>query len=196
MKLGKRQGFSLIEMIVVLVITAILSGAIYTTFSQGLRLWSRGSKDRSEWRIHLFLEKFTAELRNSFMDPKWSFQGNKNALMLATVAHEGASQDKPAYLRYRYDSKTKSLDFQQSSFEEAFSAKPGPGLFRPALEKVQGFELEYYAYDPSSKGYRWYPIWNRNCFPETVKVTIESEGGESQKMISMIDFPVGVACPS
>jgi prepilin-type N-terminal cleavage/methylation domain-containing protein len=196
MKLGKRQGFSLIEMIVALVITAVLSGAVYTTFSQGIRLWSRGSKDRSEWRTHLFLEKFTTELRNAFMDPKWNFQGNKNALALATVVHEGVLQDRLVYLKYRYDPKSRRLDFQQNSFEEAFSAKPISKPFRPALEKVQAFELEYYTYDPSAKGYRWYSTWNRNCFPETLKVTIESEGDESRKMISMIDFPVGVACPS
>ncbi len=196
MKLGKRQGFSLIEMIVALGITALLSGAVYTTFSQGLRLWNRGSRDPSEWKTHLFLEKFTSELRNAFMDSKWPFQGNKNALVLATVAHDGNLQDKPAYLRYRYDPKSKRLDFQKNSFEDIFAAQPVSEPFRPALEKVQAFELEYYAYDPSAKSYRWYPLWNRNCFPETVKVTIESEGGESRKMISMIDFPVGVACPS
>ncbi len=196
MKLGRRQGFSLIEMIVALVITAFLSGAIYTTFSQGLRLWNRGSKDRSEWKTHLFLEKFKTELRNAFMDPKWSFQGNKNGLILATIDHEGASEDKPAYLRYRYDPKSKKLDFQRNSLEEAFTAQPIKKPFRPVLENLQTFGLEYYAYDPGAKSYRWYSTWNRNCFPETVKVTIESDGGENQKMISMIDFPVGVACPS
>jgi len=196
MRVGKQQGFSLIEMIVALAIIAVLSGAVYTTFSQGLRLWSRGSKDQSEWRSHLFLEKFTTELRNAFMDSKWNFQGNKNGLALATIAYEGTSEDKPVYLRYRYNPKGKTLDLQRNSFADVFVEKPTLQSFRPILEKVQAFELEYHAYDPSAKGYRWYSTWNRNCFPETVKVTIESEGDESRKMISMIDFPVRVACPS
>jgi hypothetical protein len=183
-------------MVVALAITAFLSAAVYTSFSQGLRLWSRGSRDRSDWKIQLFLEKLTTELKNAFMDSRWNFQGNKNGLGLATLAYEGASKDKPVYLRYRYDPASKVLGFQKNSFEEVFSAGSVQKPFMPLLEKTQAFELEYYAYDPGAKGYRWYSTWNRNCFPETVKVTIGLEGGEGQKMISMIDLPVRTACPS
>jgi general secretion pathway protein J len=191
MRAGKQQGFSLVEVIVAVTITAVLAGAVYTTFAQGTRLWSRGSKDRSEWKTRLFVEKFTSELRNAFMDPQWGFQGKKDGLAFASLSGRD-----PVYVGYQYDPKSKTLISLQKSFKEAVTSKVDRQLFRAALDKVRSFGLEYYAYDPTAKGYRWFPAWNRNCFPETVKVTIELDGGENQKMMSMIDLPVRVACPS
>jgi len=172
-------------------ITAILAGAIYTTFSQGIRLWSRGSKDRQEWRARIFLEKLTLELRNAFMDSQWGFQGKKDGMAFASMAGHD-----PAYLGYQYDPKSGALVVLQKNFKQAVTSKAGRDLFRTALEKVRFFGLEYYAYDPTAKGYRWFSSWNRNCFPETVKVTIELDKDEDRKMINMIDLPVRVACSS
>lgn len=63
------------------------------------------------------------------------------------------------------------------------------------LEKILAFDLEYYAYDPKTRAYRWQSQWNKDCFPETVKITIEPEQMNRRKWIRMIPLPTEKACP-
>ncbi len=190
----------MVEMIVALTITASLGLAVYTTFAQGLRLWSRAAKGRSEWRISLFLDKLTNELRNEFADPKWDFQGDPTSLSFATVAHGGEDpkeqrfRDRPVYLRYGFNAQSGVVALQKFSFEDVLSPKiPARPAF-PVLEKIRTFGLEYYLYDARAKGYRWKAKWNKNCFPGTVKVTIEPEEAGNHKVTRIIDTPAGEAC--
>ena len=190
----------MVEMIVALVISVSLGLAIYTTFGQGLRLWSRAAKGRSEWKISLFLDKFTEELRNEFSDPKWKFQGNQAGLSFATMAHEGEDpaekgpKDRPVYLRYGFDSYNRVVTLHKYSFKEMFAPKIPAKAAVPVLEKIRAFRLEYYVYDARAKGYRWKTLWNKNCFPGTVKVTIEPDETDGRSMTRIIDAPAGESC--
>jgi len=182
------------------VITASLGLAVYTTFAQGLRLWSRAAKGRSEWKVSLFLDKLTEELRNEFSDPKWNFQGSQAGLSFATMAHGGEDptekglRDHPVYLRYGFDPSNHAVTLQKFSFKDVFAPKiPAKGAV-PVLEKIRAFRLEYYMYDTRAKGYRWKVSWNKNCFPGTVKVTIETDETDNQRIMRIIDAPAGEAC--
>ena len=197
---GKFQkGFSLIEMIVVLVITASLGIAIYTTFSQGVRLWSRTAKDRGEWKVSFFMETMTEGLRNAFKDPRWMFRGDKTILDLATISFSeksnGAGGDgRPVYFHYVFDSENKTINVQKNHFEDVFSPEPVKKDSMAALEKVRAFELEYYSYDERARKYRWSSKWDRGCFPEAVKITIEQEQDGYHKLSRMINMPTGSVC--
>ena len=202
MRIGKFRaaGFSLVEMIAVLVITASLGAVLYTTFAQGVRLWGRSAKDRGEWKVALFVEKMTGEIRNAFRDPQWVFQGNKNELNFATLSFEGKRGERqgsrllPLYLHYLFDPASKTVSVQRYNFEDVFSPKPVPKPYSVVLDKVRTFELEYYAYDPKAKKYYWTSMWNKDCFPETIKITIEHEQTDSRKLARMIDVPVEAVC--
>jgi hypothetical protein len=63
------------------------------------------------------------------------------------------------------------------------------------LGKIHAFDLEYYAYDARSKSYRWHSQWNKDCFPATVKITIEPEQMNHRKWIRMIPLPTEMVCP-
>lgn len=190
----------MVEMIVALTITVSLGFAIYTTFGQGLRLWSRAAKTRYEWKIGLFFEKLNQEFRNQFADPKWVFQGNQTGFSFATVTQEGRSpgekgpRARPVYLRYGFDAKRNAVTLQKFSFEDVMSPKvPGRSAV-PVLEKIRSFEVSYYVYDTMAKGYRWKVGWNKNCFPGTVKVTIEPEEVGGRKITRIIEAPAGGPC--
>ena len=77
MRIGRNEGFTFVEMIVAIVITASLGIAVYTTFAQGVRLWTRTAKDRGEWKVDLWVEKMTEDLRNSFWDPLCPLKGTR-----------------------------------------------------------------------------------------------------------------------
>ena len=195
MRTGKTKGFTLVEMIVAIVITASLGTVVYTTFAQGVRLWTRAAKDRGEWKVDLWVEKMTGDLRNVFQDPKWALKGTRTELFFATLHHEGGFEEIPAYFRYFFDPKAEAVVSQRYAFEDVLASKSAPKPVVSALEKILAFDLEYYAYDAKLKAYRWQSQWNKDCFPETVKITIEPEQMNHRKWIRMITIPTERVCP-
>ncbi|MBU9889676.1 MAG: prepilin-type N-terminal cleavage/methylation domain-containing protein [Candidatus Omnitrophica bacterium] len=194
-----RRGFSLIELIITLTITVTLGAAIYTTFAQAMRLWNRAVKTRAEWKVGLFLDQLTHEFRNEFQDPRWGFQGDRSSFTFATLGWERRNTTgkgprvQPVYLRYGFDAKKNAVTLRRFSFEDVMSPKvPGrPAV--PVLEDVRSFEVTYYVYDTLAKAYRWKYGWNKNCFPGTVKVTIEPRGIGGRKISRIIEAPAGVS---
>ena len=185
-------------MIVAIVIAASLGTAVYTTFAQGVRLWTRASKDRGEWKVDLWFEKMTEDVRNVFLDPRWALKGTRAELVFATLRHEGGegSEGVPAYFRYAFDPQTKSVVSQRYAFEDVLASKSLPKAPVAVLEKIVAFNLEYYAYDPKLKAYHWYSQWNKDCFPETVKITIEPEQMNHRQWVRMISIPTERVCPA
>lgn len=199
MRNGRTRGFTLIEMIVAVVMAASLGLVIYTTFAQGVRVWKRAAKDRGEWSMELWKEKMTGNLRNAFRDSRWPLKGTNEELYFSTLMHEGGKQwtkDPPVYFHYRFDSKAKAIKEYRYAFEDVLVPKPGMKTVSSVLEKILAFNLEYYDYDPKTKEYRWKSEWKKDCFPETVKITIEPEQMNQRKWICLIPMPVESKCES
>lgn len=197
MRIGRAKGFTLVEMIVAIVIAASLSVAVYTAFAQGARLWTRTAKDRGEWKVDLWVDKMTGDLRNSFRDPQWPFKGTRTELFFATLfygANPKGLEGAPAYFRYAFDAKAKAVIVQRHVFENVLTSRSDAETPVDVLEKVLAFELEYYGYDHKAKTFRWRSDWKKDCFPETVKITIEPEQMNHRKWIHMIPMPTESAC--
>ena len=198
MRIGRSKGFTLVEMIVAIVIAASLGMAVYTTFAQGVRIWTRTAKDRGEWKVDLWMDKVTEDLRNAFWDSKWPLKGTRTELFFTTLFHGGGGTfpgGVPAYFRYAFDPKAKDVMSQRYAFEDVLMSRSRSKTTVAVLEKVLTFELEYYGYDPKAKVYRWESQWNKDCFPEAVKITIEPEQMSHRRWIRMISMPTENACP-
>ena len=199
MRIGRVKGFTLVEMIVAIVIAASLGLTVYTTFAQGVRLWTRASKDRGEWKVDLWVEKMIADLRNAFQDPKWPLKGTRTELFFAALVHGSSRKGPevfPAYFRYAFDPNVKAVASQKYAFEDVLASSSVAKASGSVLSKVAAFELEYYSYDDKLKTYRWESRWNKDCFPEAVKITIEPEQTSHRKWIRMISMPTGSVCPA
>lgn len=200
MRTGRVKGFTFVEMIVVIVITASLGAAIYTTFSQGVRLWTRTSGDRGEWKVDLWGEKLIEGLRNAFRDSQWVMKGTSTEISFATLGQEEGRpfvQPVPVYFHYIFDPKAEAVVSRKYAFEEVLSAaQKAPGKSDSVLNKAISFGLEYYSYDAKAKDYRWTSQWNKDCFPETVKITVETKSMNHYKWVRMIQMPAGGACPA
>lgn len=195
MRAGKNKGFTLVEMIVAVVIAASLGTAVYATFAQGVRLWTRTSVDRGEWKVDLWVEKMTGDLRNAFRDPQWAFKGSKTEISFATLAAGRGMKAAPEYFHYAFDPQSQTVMEQKYSFENILMRDASKGVSKILLEKILAFDLEYYSYDPKVKAYRWSSQWNKDCLPKTVKITIEPERMNHRKWTRMIQVPAESACP-
>ncbi len=199
MRRGKASGFTFIEIIVVTVIVATLSAALYATFSQGVRLWGRVAKDRGEWKADVWLDKMTGELRNTFHDPQWRFRGTRAELFFSSLDRlntEKAQGTLPVHVCYSYDPKKKNLILQAFPFEDVLLKKIKSPTHLSVLDKVRSFDLRYYAYDAKVRTHRWETQWTQDCFPEAVKVTIELEPIKHRKWIRIISIPTENPCPA
>lgn len=184
-------------MIVAIVIVSSLGIAVYTTFAQGVRLWTRTSKDRGEWKIDLWGEKVIGDLRNSFWDPRCPFKGSRSKFVFATLTHatKGELQaGSPVYYQHIFDPRAGVVLSQMNTFENVLMSRPMPETSESILDKVVSFDLQYYGYDPKVKVYRWESQWNKDCFPEAVKITIEPEEASHRKWIRVIRLPTGGVC--
>lgn len=197
MRIGRGRGFTFVEMIVAIVITAALGSAVYSTFAQGVRLWTRAAKDRGEWKVDLWVEKMTGDLRNSFWDPKYPLKGTRTEFFFATLTYDTKAalrEGSPVYVHYFFDPKGGGVVSQKNTFENFLMSRSMPKTSTSVLEKVVAFELEYYGYDPKAKIHRWESQWNKDCFPKAVKITIEPEQMNHRKWIRMISMPTENAC--
>lgn len=197
MRKGSAEGFSLVEMIVSMVVVACLGTALYATLAQGVRLWTRASKDRGEWRADLWLEKMTEDLRNTFQDPKWPFRGTRTALFFSTLVYGSDPKGSgliPVYFHYAFDPRIKAIIFQKYDLVRVLASRPEGSVSGTALGALTGLELEYLGYDAKIKAYQWESEWNKDCFPAAVKITIKPENINPRKWVQTIPMPAGSVC--
>lgn len=195
METGRVKGFTLVELIIVVVITVTLSAAIYTSFAQGVRLWTRAAKDRGEWKVDLWVEKLTGDLRNAIRDPQWSFKGTSQELSFAALIPGEHDSMAPSYFRYTFDPRAGQLLLGRYAFEEFLMPDLDPKRSERVLGRIVALDFEYYGYDAKARGYRWGSQWNKDCFPKTVKITIEPEQMNHRKWVRLIPLPTEIACP-
>jgi len=195
MRAGRPRGFTLVELIIAVMITVTLGAAIYTCFAQGVRLWTRASRDRGEWKVDLWVERMTTDLRNAVRDPQWGFKGTPKELSFATLVPGEYGSLAPAYFHYAFDRGIGQLLLKQYSFEEFLMGALDAKMPEVVLTKIVAFDLEYYGYDAKARAYRWGSQWNKDCFPKTVKITIEPEQMNHRKWVRLIPLPAEIACP-
>jgi len=186
-------------MIVAIMITAALGIAVYSTLSQGVRLWTRTSKDRGEWKVDLWMEKMTEDIRNSFWDARYPLKGTRTELFFPTLTHDANKairQGVPVYFHYVFEPGKGGVVSQKNTFENMLLPLATSQKTVSFLDKIVAFELEYYGYDSQAKSYRWESQWNKDCFPKAVKITIEPEQMNHRKWVRMISIPTENVCPA
>ncbi|MDI6732583.1 MAG: prepilin-type N-terminal cleavage/methylation domain-containing protein [Planctomycetota bacterium] len=59
------KGFTLIEVILASVLVAVVSLAIYHSYSQGILVWKKGQEASNQDKAIMFIERITREIKNS-----------------------------------------------------------------------------------------------------------------------------------
>lgn len=129
----------MIEMLLAISIVSVIAIAVYTTFSQGMKLWQRSLREQPDLDVELFLEKATVDLRNAFAYGQAGFSGTESSLEFIRVdAKDVTLRDGKAFraavpVRVRYSIKR----------ENAVSGKGGrgDGSFASKAQTVAGDNL-------------------------------------------------------
>lgn len=193
-----QKGFTVVEMIVSVLILSFLGAVLYTTFSQGLKLWYESVRDRPEMDIDLFIEELTADLRNAVSLKEAPLRGTPLSVEFLTRDRKRIGEkevDTPARAIYFFDAKTQVIAATKVPYENVLYPPKGKTVAQAALDHVSSWKLEYYDYDTERKQEFWRTKWEKNCFPQAIKMNLQHGNMPQTNLTRVIPLPGAGVCP-
>ncbi|OGQ48394.1 MAG: hypothetical protein A3H42_02905 [Deltaproteobacteria bacterium RIFCSPLOWO2_02_FULL_46_8] len=177
--LENKNGFMLIEMLLVVSIVAVIALAIYSSLSAGVHIWKRLDRGAGEMHLFLALEKMQKNLRNSFAFKAIGFEGAENeisfpGLVLVKTDKEGeVFHQEPGRIRYYYSAASQSLCLEKTSYIDWIK-----GIKKECQKEIQGVKKIAFEYQDS---HSWKTSWKQNKVPQAVRLkTVMADDNERQ----------------
>lgn len=189
-KTGQNKGFTLIELLVVCGMIAVISLVIHSTLFSGIKLWQRMSAFQVNEDLNIFLERFAADVANSFEFDGIGFTGKEDSLgMPALVKSPIAGQGIPGKVVYAYDRYKKALArIQMDYFQIYLDGRVDP---RQSLSGVNSCKFSYRVRDKRTKEYYWSEENPAAQLPDAVRMELGLLRGEEEYMVNKtVDIPV------
>ena len=191
-----RKGFSLIELLVAMVITSFLGGAIFVTLAQGIRIWQASVRVSKQGSQEFFFEELKSEIRNTFVFGKSALNGQGQMLEFYTLVPDirggklAAHVFKvPAQIRYRYQPDKKLIQKEITFYEKMLNKQSTLYKTKTALEGVTDIKMEYYRQPQKALSASWVQKWSGTCFPEAVKITMNMESAPNLNETRILSIP-------
>jgi prepilin-type N-terminal cleavage/methylation domain-containing protein len=190
----KNNGFTLVEILVVSMILALVSLAVFSTFSNGIKLYKRMTQESGAIDRAIFLDRFTTDLRNSFLFTGLQISGEDDSCSLPTVVYQPALQARSiGMVNYAYDSGSKQLLRTQSDYAQLYAGRQ-PQV-RQSLNGVSGARFSYYRKDPEKNVYLWLDEWD---VPDEVPLAVrleltEGSDEDERKIVRTVWLPAADA---
>ena len=190
-----RTGFTLIEMLVVLIIFSTIGLALFSTFSSGINIWQRLTQATDYDDVNIFLERLARELRNTFDFTAVKFQGEEEKICFAAfvILPSAKPGEQPDFsigqVTYEYDNLAKQIVREEKSLSQIFQEHSGQ--IRELSAGIHSLEFIYYHYDLEQGEYIWISEWGKEGLPLAVRIELEfGDEGQSEKITRTIDIPV------
>ena len=206
-KTSYKDGFTLVELLLVAAILAVVGMVVYGTFVRGVNIWSRVSQPDAAEDVSLFFKNIAYDLRNSFKMTGMAFRGAKTAVSFPTRIkrhNKGGVGDSIGEVAYSFDRRNKELHKSQSSYSEVYRKKPGRK--RTLAKGISSLRFEYFIYDPKQMKYSWVSKWQEEDGPfgeekeENLPLIVKIEvgipkGHFDQKFVKTVPIPSACCWP-
>jgi prepilin-type N-terminal cleavage/methylation domain-containing protein len=167
-KRANMKGLTLVELLMVTAMLSIVSLAIFSTFSSGLRIWQRVNTKTPYEDLGIFFDKFSGDLRNSFKFKGLRFSGGYNSFGFPTLLDNRVLNVRTVgEVTYSYDFNKEAFNRNAKDFSQAFSNGEGA---EQQLNNVKSLRFQYYAFDTEKKVYAWQDEWLEEEPPLAVKI--------------------------
>jgi hypothetical protein len=185
-------GFTFIEIMIVTMMVAVVSIAIFTTLNNGIKLWQRMTQSVPQEDINILLDKFGSDLRQCFLFKTIPFVGEKDRFECATLVASSTLKKKTVgKVIYAYLSGERALMRQALDYSSFYSGSQT--ISAEMLKKITALEFSYYWLDPERKEYRWLKEWSKEGLPLAVRLEATITVGETEYgFIKTVSIPVSV----
>lgn len=199
-KRKQREGLTLIEIMLAVTILSVIALAIYSTFSQGIKLWQRLTQRTPASELNMVFEKMSSDLRNSFGFSGINFVGAKDNISFAALTLAAMGEQTKALsigeVSYFFDAQTESLDRRQRNYSQLYQNKPTS--LRQMVSNVKSLSFQYYYYDSKQETYIWKDNWQveegekERRIPLAVRIRLKfDENTKEEKVTRTITIPAG-----
>lgn len=171
-------GFTLIETLLALFITAIIVTILSIVFNTGLRSYRQGRDllDITK-KAQFFFSRITAEISGAIVNNRITFRGERGAVYFMSPV-ENSSALELCEIGYLLDGTTLKRHFVTKASRNYFEYpegdvvyNTGTGTVNTFCTNVAAFELQYY------NGSGWNSQWSEtSSLPEMVEIKIEFQG--------------------
>jgi prepilin-type N-terminal cleavage/methylation domain len=189
----RKNGFTLLELILVISILAVTAMAIYAVFNSGIKIWRVAGRQIPEEELGIFFEKFTSDLRNAFRSESIIFIGKKDEIRFAALVDSPRLQARSAgKVIYSYDYQAGAVE--REAFDASHIYEVEGGRVQRSIGNIRNFNLLYYFYDDKTKEYAWKEEWleDEKFLPLAVRVELLlDKGGEMENFVKTINIPAG-----
>jgi hypothetical protein len=186
----KSRSFTFIELLIVTSILAVISLAIYSVLSNGVKIWQLVNQGIPEEDLNIFFNKFTSDMRNCFKFTDINFLGSRYTFEFVTLVSSPALQKKTVgKVIYFYDSDEGVLKREQLDFSQLYNGDSG--TTQEVLKNIKFLKFKYYAYDVMTKEYVWLDEWVNEGLPVAMRVEFWfNNGKQTNKFIKTVNIPV------
>ncbi len=157
----KRNGLTLVEVSLTVVLASIVAMAVYSTLSYGLRIWQKSQAGLPEEDAAIFFSKFNDELENAINYPGMEFSGNETSVAIPTIIFDKLSYAQsgqgPGLVRYLFDETEGELLKSAYSIVDIYQGSKIQGS--PQISNVTTVRFSYYFLDSQTKEYSWSSDW-------------------------------------
>lgn len=206
-KVPCKNGFTLIELVLVTAILVVVGMALYGTFASGINIWKRVSQRPVTEDVGLFFQNISFDLRNSFRMEGIKFRGGERQISFPARIkrrNNGKPEDSIGQVTYSFDRRKGEVYKEQADYSEVYRKKPGHK--RVLVEGIRSLRFKYFIYDFESKKYSWVTNWQERDEPfgaevedhlpliVRVEIGIQKEKFE-QKFVKTISMPAACCWP-
>lgn len=173
--LRRRQGFTMIEALIVACLFAMLGLTLVSAFSTGMKVWKRAAGlVVNERQSIVGLERLSLELRRLPSVAFSVFNGTETQCTFLNVLSEGRQN-----ISYWYEPEEKKL-YRSAAMEGAEEN----ASVRSLVNGVETFNLSYFGFNPKTLGLEFMDTWtNRTGVPKMVKAVLKVKDAEFEKTI-------------
>lgn len=181
----------MVELMVVTAMLGIISLAIYSTFSNGFKVWQKVNQPLAQADLGIFFEKISQDLNNCLKSSSIPFTGESSNLGVPTQVFSLRLKTRTLGLvTYSYDQQSGVLTRQAKDFSQLYSRQESdPAVL---LKNISFLKFEYYYFDTQKQEYFWKEEWLGAGLPLAVRVTLNlNDASGTDKIIRTISIPIG-----
>ena len=187
-----KRGFTLVELLIVTVIMAIISLAIFSTFSSGLKIYNRMNSEFTLEDAVIFCDRMGQDLRNSLNFTGIKFTGKDDEFEFASIFYSSRMRKRTVgRVKYIFDSSAEKIERHADDYSFIYNQEEPAG--RQSLDKIKSCVFAYYFFDSQEKEFVWLPDWNKEGLPLAVRMELAIGENPEVKFIRTFGVPIGKA---